>query len=300
MNCSVLVSTCDKYEDVWELFFYFFKKSWSNCPYNIYMITETKKCVVESLRLKMINYDSKSWSKRLKYALKKIDTDYVILLLEDFFLLNDVLQEEIDHGIELMEKDKKISVIDFEHDKKSYGRSYPFDKQYCERNESSMYFLNCQASIWRRKDLIKFLSPYEDPWQFELFGSERVKIYNKRFLLHCNGDKVFKYDANPITGYGCHGGKWLKSNIELFHDYNIVYDFSNFGFFEGSDESPVCNPPRVKIKYRIEYFFFSGGNIKKRMPIKEQASFMIKNPKGFFGMLRYKTRKSISKDFFNY
>lgn len=295
-----MMSTCDKYEDVWELFFWFFKKQWHNCPYDFYMVTETKKYSDEYLNIKMINYNSNSWSVRLKAALKRIDTEFVILLLEDFFLQEAVLQDEIERCLELMKNDNKISVIDFEQDEKSYGLPYPSNNNYCERNIKSMYFLNCQASIWRRKDLIRFLSPYEDPWQFEIFGSQRVKIYNKRFLLHCNGNKVFTYDADPVTGYGCHGGKWLKSNVSLFKRFGIEYDFSNFGFCEESTESSICSPPRVTMKYRMEYFIHSGGNIQYRMSIKEQILYMIKSPKAYIKMIKFKVKKCISKDFFRY
>lgn len=71
--------------------------------------------------------------------------------------------------------------------------------------------------IWRRKEFIKFLSPYEDPWQFEIYGTERAKSYDRRFLILSDKQKpIFAYNIDISTGYGLYGGKWLINNIELF------------------------------------------------------------------------------------
>lgn len=79
-RCSVLISTCDKYEDAWEPFFYFFKKYWNDCPYTIYANTEKKKVYIRDLNIITLNStsDTISWSLRLKNALKRISTEYVV------------------------------------------------------------------------------------------------------------------------------------------------------------------------------------------------------------------------------
>lgn len=293
--CSVLVSSCDKYEDAWLPFFTFFKQSWCNCPYPVYLNTETKQYHDNSVPVHMLNYTAGSWSSRLKKALQAIKTKYVILLLEDFFLLDKVNEEAVSESIALMQKDKRIAVIDFSLDKKSAGKPYPSNGNFCERARSSLYFLNCQAAIWRRRDLIKFLSPYESPWQFELFGSRRVHLYRKTFLLrNYRSDCVFHYSFNINTGYGIYRGKWLRSNIKLFEDHHITTDFERLGFYNPETDAAAVtppDPPKTTLGFRLRYLVFGGETIDTRMSIPSQLRCFVKSPKQYLRLLKTKLYK---------
>ena len=287
--CAVLISSCDKYEDAWFPFFYFLKKNWESCPYPLYLSTESKVYVDEKLSVKMLHCRQRnvSWSVRLKNALKSISTEYIIFLLEDFFLTDKVNQNEIERCIGYMEKNRRISVIDFECAEKIPTRESQYPG-YVERLPKAMYFLNCQASIWRRKDLIRFLNPYENPWQFELFGSERAKLFNRMFLLQeQNAIPVFPYNVNWTTGYGIHGGKWLKSNILLFEREGIHVDFNRMGFYEHKAVQTSCVEPRVNFKWKVMYFLY-GGYGQSRMTIREQLKCCFMNPRRALFALKQK------------
>lgn len=279
---SVIVSSCDKYEDAWKPFFFFFKKYWPDCPFRVYLITETKKYYDPDNKIISLNVGTGiTWSARLKKALKKIDSKYVIFLLEDFFLLSNVNQKEIDRCIDIMDKDRKIAVIDWEYVERIKTNPSPYEG-YAYRDRSAMYFLNCQSALWRRKDLISFLSPYEDAWQFEFYGSERAKLFSKEFLcMNSPLNPVFVYNVNWNTGYGLHKGKWLESNIKLFNDYNIHVDFDKLGFESKSSIESICKPPRKCAKDRIYYFLYGGFDGQFRMSIYEQISMLFSHRKEF-------------------
>lgn len=40
-DCTIVVSTCDAYRDLWPAFFALFKRYWPDCPYKIVLNTET-------------------------------------------------------------------------------------------------------------------------------------------------------------------------------------------------------------------------------------------------------------------
>lgn len=299
-RCSVLLSSCDKYEDAWGPFFFFLNREWRNCPYPIYLNTETKNYSIEGKQLYVLNSGDRtlSWSLRLKKALKRINTKYVLFLLEDFFLLGKVNQEEISRCLDIMDENQRISVIDFEYPKDNEGEPCEY-VGYCRRSLNSMYFLNCQASIWRKKDLIRFLSPYESPWQFEIYGSERAKLYNRFFLLQSpQSPVVFNYNVNWDTGYGLHGGKWLKSNVSLFEKNDIEVDYSRMGFYEKKESTDICPIPKVTLKERFMYLIFSGYDIKARMSIGDQIRLLFREPHEFWRMEVQKIRKCVSKEFY--
>ena len=41
-DVTILVNSCDKYEDAWEPFFKLFSIQWPECPYKIILNTESK------------------------------------------------------------------------------------------------------------------------------------------------------------------------------------------------------------------------------------------------------------------
>lgn len=76
---TILVSSCDKYEDAWEPFFRLLNIQWPDCPYNIVLSTETKNYDCDFLNVETINSSPKlSWSSRLKNVLTQISTEYVL------------------------------------------------------------------------------------------------------------------------------------------------------------------------------------------------------------------------------
>ena len=108
-DCSLLISSCDSYDDLWRPFFTLLKKNWPDCAYKKYLITENKKfddLNVLSLSLGL----NLSWSSLLIKALDKIETPYVLLMLEDFFihskvdnkLIQDLLQTAISKNMNLL------------------------------------------------------------------------------------------------------------------------------------------------------------------------------------------------------
>lgn len=296
-KCAVLVCSCDDYQDAWTPFFYFFYKHWSNCPYTIYFNTETKKCVVNGLKITTINTKTKNqtWSLRLKNALKSIEEEYVIILLEDFFFLDDVRQDEVDKCLCWMKSDRKISCFSFDKQLKSVGN--PKYKGYGLQTNESFYWLNAQAGIWRKNHLIKYLSPYENAWQFEWFGTNRAKLYgNKFYALLYDEKSVFNYIFNLDTGYGIYRGKWLKSNIKLFEGNGLIVDFSKMGFYEKDNVDNSIKPPKKMLKEKLLFFVF-GGCSKVKMSVFKQMSFFLKHPRQYLQYIKIKIKFVIFKEF---
>ena len=103
---SVVVMSCDAYEDIHRSF-YTKRKIWGNCPYETYLITETK----DSEYAKTIKTQGE-WTARLRQALEKIDTEYVLFMLDDFFIREYVDQERIDKVLNSFQSD--IATFNFE------------------------------------------------------------------------------------------------------------------------------------------------------------------------------------------
>ena len=55
-KCTIVVSSCDKYEDLWEPFFSILKANWPELDYQIVLNTETKKYKYPGLEIKHFHY----------------------------------------------------------------------------------------------------------------------------------------------------------------------------------------------------------------------------------------------------
>lgn len=229
-KCTVLINSCDKYEDAWYPFFELIKKYWNECEYPFVLNTETKNYKHTGVNLEVIKIESKSekWGSRLINSLNKIESEYVILLLEDFFLLGPVDYVEIERCIQWMNIEKNIAAIYF---KKIAG--FVSDKKsdvlndYILMEENKRYKLNLQAGLWNREKLISLIQDEDTPWSFEEIGYKRLENLNYKFYCsavgsHYNTEKnVFKYLVARDFGYGIWKGKWLWNNDKLLKSKGI-------------------------------------------------------------------------------
>jgi len=104
ISCAVLVSSCDAYADLWTPFFSLFWKYWSDCPYPVYLISNNQKFLHKKVIPLCVGGDHTNWSQRLCCALSRLDTNYVLLMLEDFFLQRKVMTKDVVSCLEALKK----------------------------------------------------------------------------------------------------------------------------------------------------------------------------------------------------
>src|SRR5262245_55076537 len=84
-NCTLLVSSCDNYSDLWEPYFSLLKRHWPDVPFPVALITEEKRPEISGVRPLCVG-SNLDWSTRLKRSIEAVGTPYVLLTLEDFFI----------------------------------------------------------------------------------------------------------------------------------------------------------------------------------------------------------------------
>lgn len=275
---TILVNSCDKYEDAWEPFFRLFHINWKDCPYRIILNTETKNYQCEFMDVRTINFHSKgSWSKRLKNVLEQIDSDYILYFLEDFFLESPVSADSFSRALELMKENKDIGYIGLK-----YNQGYTFKEEGKTKSEAPFLNkddlitynrINSMTALWRREWLISLLRMHETPWEFEKYGSIRSRRSDKKVLIINNHvcAPVFHYEIDVKYGMGIYGGKWLENNKQLFDKHGITVNFENLGIYK------ECNSTEKK------------EDVKQEQSLREQL-YKIKH---FFKVSKRKVNKKI-------
>lgn len=246
---SILVNTCDSFEDCWEPFFRLWSLYWPDCPARVYLNTEYKtysgpeKNVV-SLRScagRIIPGRRRAtWSECLKWALEAMETDTVLYMQEDYFLTAPVDGGAVERYAAQMRAHPEIPCIQLTpegipaREPSRYEGLFTSDPDY-------PWYACCQASLWRREALLSLLRKEESAWKFECFGSRRAKYSRMEFLTV--DPSLFSREGYQIIPYiftGIIHGKWYGPVAELFERHGISMDFSRRGFFD-PEEKPPCS-----------------------------------------------------------
>lgn len=193
---SLIYCTCDKYESLWDGFFTLWKKYWPEFDAPIILNTETKEFSFSgySFQRPTFSKTNPTWSERLFASLELVNTPYVILSLDDFYLKSKVDTETIRMCVEKMDADKTVDLFTFGWQP---GRNRPcdFSEKFEKRARFAPYRVNAQIGLWRVSYLKRIIKLYESPWEFELNGSFRSTLMGGGvYSLKKNTPLVFDYD----------------------------------------------------------------------------------------------------------
>lgn len=168
---AILVPSCDKYSDTWKPFFHFFWKYWIDCPFEVYLGTNYKEFDYPKVNVIKIGED-KGWAGSTKEMLKAINSKYVLLFLEDYFIYecqtNKILQaheifKRLNARYMKLTPDPKPDIKVSE---------YPLIGKI---KEGARYKTSIGIEIWDVHTLLSLLVDGESAWDMEIKGSERAK-----------------------------------------------------------------------------------------------------------------------------
>jgi hypothetical protein len=222
-NLSIFIASCDAYTDAWPAFFHFFFKYWPDCPYPIYLATQTK--VFSDARVTTLTTNEIDWAVNVRRALEQINTEYILYLQEDYFLRGPISNEVIERL-----KNTLIS------NQAACLRLYPApgpNQKFKNETEigaikpNTSYRLSLQAALWHKQTFYDLIRENESPWQLEDLGSKRTNSLTTPFLS-VYSKKLFPYVCTAIVK-----GKWTYDAL----------------FFCQAENFPLAVEPRGLEKY---------------------------------------------------
>lgn len=281
---TIIVNSCDSYEDLWSPFFTLFKKYWPSCDKRIILNTETKSFSFDGINVETFSLfkdnPNATWSERFLKHLELTDTDFILVLLDDFFFEKDVDVKRLSECFELMKSNKKIACFHFlpmlweDIESDICPQDFELRPKKCE------YKVSVQAALWRKDILYKLIRKHESVWEFENFGSIRAhKLNDMFFTAKLHQPTVFTYDW--IQGGAVHHGKWTCHMKDLLAKENIKIDFEKRGFdtdYVEPIETPSKNQvysPRVSVIFKT---LFSDRKLFAKK-VKDRLHFLFSNRK---------------------
>ena len=215
---DVVVMSCDSYDDCWKPFSILYNKYFPN-NYKTYIVTETETCPYFDTIKKQ-----GAWTKRLREALQELDSEYVLLMLDDYFIHSKVDNSKIEQCLNDLKLTNAI-VYNFEF---KYRQCVGLDNRYDVQLNNQVYLNSTQPSLWNRKRLIERLDKDENAWEWELTRVNSKYIH----LINNTNEKIIDtgYDLTHRP-WGIVQGKWSRETKELFDKEGIEVDYEKRGFY---------------------------------------------------------------------
>jgi len=203
---ALLVHSCDRYEFLFEGFYYFFSKNWDyNIPCNYYFATEEKNAVFPGFT--NIKSGKGEWSNRLIHLLKeKIKEDYILYIQEDMWLnkkVNAIFFKEL-FELAFENNWEQIKL----HSSAVYKTSPTLD--YIEgfnitrvNNFDSKFLMSHQVTLWEKKYFLNQLFENESARINEVKATQRLREANPE-IFHIdyfaeNGNREINSNKNPVA-----------------------------------------------------------------------------------------------------
>lgn len=216
VNCAVLISSCDAFEDVWRPFFTLFFRYWPDCPFKVYLLNNYKKFDFPGVEVINVGEDKK-WASNMIKALDRVKEKYILYLQEDYFFQSLVNNDNIDAVIKFAE-DKKagyIRLVPYPSpditDPEIMGPSgnIYFGQKIGLIKPDSKYRTSLQAAVWNKEILLEILVDGESGWDMELRGSIRSMETKQPFFS----------TVKPVIDYfpktAIKKGRWYYDAVRL-------------------------------------------------------------------------------------
>lgn len=105
-NLSVLISSCDKFSDLWNENINAYRKHWKNNKCETFLVTDKNTSWIKKGITLVVAEGQNDFPLRIKYALNQIKTQYVLVTLDDYFLIDDVSNNKLSYLVKRMENEK--------------------------------------------------------------------------------------------------------------------------------------------------------------------------------------------------
>ena len=166
---SILVLSCDNYSDLWDDFFNIKDKFWPECPYQWYVVTESKHYERENVNVIKCGREL-NWAGRFRKAAQSVQTPLVGVFLEDYFINAPVDNARIE-GLVAFAIERGVDYLDlgnvFKHKINQPNRQY-YSDHLMIIDKHLRYGLDTAAAIWKKDYLLDKLGEGDySAWKFE-------------------------------------------------------------------------------------------------------------------------------------
>lgn len=178
-DCAILILSCDKYSDLWIPFFKEFRKKWPDCPFKVYLGSNTKSYHAPFIKT-ILSGPGKDWSSDLLAIIHKLKEKYIFIWLDDFFPISKVDTNMFIKAFKFMENSETNLI----HFAPLIRPVYPRNDTFLNYYEKGTPYRVIACGFWNTDHIKSLLIPGENPWKFEIMGSYRSSYSDGYYTLN--------------------------------------------------------------------------------------------------------------------
>jgi len=254
-NFAILIISSDKYKDIWPIFFHFFYKNWENCPFKVYLGSNTVLNQVDPKIQNILSGGNLDWSTSLENILNKIPEKKLLIILEDFLIISQVNSKMVLEQFEYMEK-YNVNHMHY------YNPDVPFDSdiddQYGEYHPGAPLRVNV-FGFWDKNCLMKIIQHGESPWEFEILGSYRSTPFEKFLAIKNQPFKILNLVEK---------GSYIASSVAFCESLEVKLSYEQRGEWG----------QRMTLKNKLQAIYFK---LMNKIPWKTRLKLMALLRKAF-------------------
>ncbi len=223
---DIIISTCGKYSDLWDANIHLLEENWPDRTGSTFLVTDdTVDRKYDSVRIVAAGPGTEI-TERLSKALMYVQAEYVVFLLDDYFLTKPISNAAVCRAIRFMQEE----AVD-------YVRLVPASAHYIRRDhaaesekyrgfyhrslESGEYKVNLTPGLWRTEFLKSTLKVRRNAWEYEVSLTRQAFDYGARIALS-NHNEIPYLDVIRKGKVLRGANKYFKSNPVYSSDRKVM------------------------------------------------------------------------------
>jgi len=229
---AIVIPACDKYLDIVSEYMKYLRANWSDCPFEIILVTETQQYSDPRIT-SFVTSATTNWTGRVLEGIKHTNCKYILTTVEDAFIAKTVNTQDIFDILDFMDKHK---IAYYRNPKNGHIRtkenSFGDFEYACKIEKDGIYSRTLGIDIWNRQALIDlFGDGTMTAWDVENYFIEyAVKSESGYFEDWVSDSRNFLNVIETVSK-----GKWFPSAIKEFKKLKEPISIGNRGILPTSD-----------------------------------------------------------------
>lgn len=192
---EVIVSTCDKYSDLWDACILLMNQNWKERG-NTWLVTDAPT----QRRFENVSVicagEGTEVTQRLKVALEQVKAKYILFTLDDYFLTAPIDPAALQRSLEVMQAEDldymRLYSAPKLQPRKDGAVEFPEHKGYYLQNTAEgNYKISLYPGLWKTDFMRRTLDTSLNAWQYEVALTEMANRMNARCAVSNHNEFPF-------------------------------------------------------------------------------------------------------------
>ncbi len=163
---SVIISSCDKFSDLWDENIAQYRGFWQGEPCDTFLVTDKPTSRhFDGVEI-VVADENMSFPSRIQYALQFVKTDYVLVTLDDYFLIRPVKAGNLLSLVDTAKEDNIDYLLLYDR-RKTNPKKYDSIDVLHDIDLTRKYAVTLYPAIWKVSFLYKTVKEETTPWAYE-------------------------------------------------------------------------------------------------------------------------------------